>query len=341
MPNSIKSFTERRLNQAFLDELFAKELASAEYGHMIYSPSSSSTKIILKVGRVGLAIGRRGKTIKTLSEKIKEITGEKNIQIEVEALEEPEALAQVMATRLASSLERGRHFRRSAYGTIRRIMSAGALGCQITVSGKITSQRARVENFREGFVAKTGHPAEMFVDRGYAKAKIKRGILGVCVWIMQKDAVLPDAVEIIAEPTHTSREITDTDLDEEFTDLDEQENLEPEEFGDLDISLDDLSELESVESEVDSTIPNEATQALTEELVEAEAVPEELVEVEAVPEELVEVEAVPEELVEAETVPEELVEAETVPEELVEAEAVPEELVEAEAAPEDEKKESK
>ncbi|MEL0164484.1 MAG: 30S ribosomal protein S3 [Candidatus Heimdallarchaeota archaeon] len=284
MPNSIKSFTERRLNQAFLDELFAKELASAEYGHMIYSPSSSSTKIILKVGRVGLAIGRRGKTIKTLSEKIKKITGEKNIQIEVEALEEPEALAQVMATRLASSLERGRHFRRSAYGTIRRIMSAGALGCQITVSGKITSQRARVENFREGFVAKTGHPAEMFVDRGYAKAKIKRGILGVCVWIMQKDAVLPDAVEIIAEPTHTSREITDTDLDEEFTDLDEQENLEPEEFGDLDISLDDLSELESVESEVDSTIPNEATQALTEELVEAEAVPEELVEAEAVPE---------------------------------------------------------
>ena len=304
MPNSIKSFTERRLNQAFLDELFAKELASAEYGHMIYSPSSSSTKIILKVGRVGLAIGRRGKTIKTLSEKIKKITGEKNIQIEVEALEEPEAFAQVMATRLASSLERGRHFRRSAYGTIRRIMSAGALGCQITVSGKITSQRARVENFREGFVAKTGHPAEMFVDRGYAKAKIKRGILGVCVWIMQKDAVLPDAVEIIAEPTHTSREITDTDLDEEFTDLDEQEILEVEEFADLDISLDDLSELESVESEVDSTIPNEATQALTEELVEAEAVPEELVEAEALTEELVEAEAVPEELVEAEAVPE-------------------------------------
>ena len=321
MPNSIKSFTERRLNQAFLDELFAKELASAEYGHMIYSPSSSSTKIILKVGRVGLAIGRRGKTIKTLSEKIKKITGEKNIQIEVEALEEPEAFAQVMATRLASSLERGRHFRRSAYGTIRRIMSAGALGCQITVSGKITSQRARVENFREGFVAKTGHPAEMFVDRGYAKAKIKRGILGVCVWIMQKDAVLPDAVEIIAEPTHTSREITDTDLDEEFTDLDEQEILEPEEFADLDISLDDLSELESVESEVDSTIPNEATQALTEELTEAEVVPEELVE--------------------AEAVPEELVEAEAVPKELVEAEAVPEELAEAEKAAEDEKKETK
>jgi len=321
MPNSIKSFTERRLNQAFLDELFAKELASAEYGHMIYSPSSSSTKIILKVGRVGLAIGRRGKTIKTLSEKIKKLTGDKNIQIEVEALEEPEAFAQVMATRLASSLERGRHFRRSAYGTIRRIMSAGALGCQITVSGKITSQRARVENFREGFVAKTGHPAEIFVDRGYAKAKIKRGILGVSVWIMQKDAVLPDAVEIIAEPTHTSREITDTDLDEEFTDLDEQENLEVEEFADLDISLDDLSELESVESEVDSTIPNEATQALTEELTEAEALPEELTE--------------------AEALTEELTEAETLPEELTEAEALPEEVVEEEKAAEDEKKESK
>jgi len=231
------------LDQTFLDEFFAKELASAEYGHMVYSPSSSVTKITLKVGRVGLAIGRRGKTIKSLSDKVKEMMNDQNIQIEVEALDEPEIFAQVMAARLASSLERGRHFRRSAYGTIRRIMASGALGCQITVSGKITSQRARVENFREGFVAKTGHPAEIFVDKGYAKAKIKRGILGITVWIMQRDAVLPDAVEIIAEPTHTTREIIHDDLDEEFDDLDNEEEFEEESFDDLEDDFDDLEEL--------------------------------------------------------------------------------------------------
>lgn len=258
MPNSIKNFTERRLNTTFLDEYFKKMLASAEYGYMIFQPSSSATKITLKVGRVGLAIGRRGKTIKALSEGVKSILGNDNVQIEVEALDEPEIFPQVMAQRLASSLERGRHFRRSAYGTIRRIMASGALGCEITVSGKITSQRARVENFREGFVAKTGDPATKYVVRGYAAAKIKRGTLGVTVLIMVPDAILPDAVEIIAEPTHTSREIIreGVETDEEILSLEDSPDEQfEEEFG-------DLEELEPTTSE---EIPDEAIKALEEE----------------------------------------------------------------------------
>lgn len=262
MPNSIKNFTERRLNTTFLDEYFKKTLASAEYGYMIFQPSSTSTKITLRVGRVGLAIGRRGKTIKILSEGAKKILGHDKVQIEVEALEEPEIFPQVMAQRLASSLERGRHFRRSAYGTMRRIMASGALGCEITVSGKITSQRARVENFREGFVAKTGDPALKYVARGYSAAKIKRGTLGVTVLIMVPDAVLPDAVEIIAEPTHTSREIIfEEDQVEEMLSLedDEEEDLD-EEFGDL----------EELDASKDEEMPDEAIQALEEEEEEEE-----------------------------------------------------------------------
>lgn len=256
MPNSIKNFTERRLHTTFLDEYFKEKLASAEYGYMVFQPSSNVTKITLKVGRVGLAIGRRGKTIKQLSIDAKRILGHDRVQIEVEPLDDPESYPQVMAQRLASSLERGRHFRRSAYGTMRRIMSTGALGCEITVAGKITSQRARVENFREGFVAKTGEPAEEFVKVGRAYAKIKRGTLGITVLIMVPDAVLPDAVEIIAEPTHTSREIT-READEELSeDLDATTDEVPieDEFG-------DLEELDTSEND----IPEEAVKALDEE----------------------------------------------------------------------------
>ncbi|MHA2503181.1 MAG: 30S ribosomal protein S3 [Candidatus Kariarchaeaceae archaeon] len=264
MPNSIKSFTQRRMDKVFLDEYFAEELASAEYGYMIYNPSSSVTKITLKVGRVGLAIGKRGQTIKKVSTSVKEILGHENVQIEVEGLDDPEIFPQVMAARLASSLERGRHFRRSAYGTMRRIMASGALGCQITVSGKITSQRARIENFKEGFVAKTGHPVELFVRKGYSKAKIKRGILGITVWIMLPDSVLPDHVDIIAEPTHTSREIIRED-DEDFTDLDQDEEFtEFEEDFDEEEEFDDLESLEEVDAATDEDIPDEALAALEE-----------------------------------------------------------------------------
>ncbi|MHA2033586.1 MAG: KH domain-containing protein [Candidatus Kariarchaeaceae archaeon] len=237
MPNSIKNFTERRLHTTFLDEYFKEKLASAEYGYMIYQPSSSVTKITLKVGRVGLAIGRRGKTIKELSISAKRILGHDRIQIEVEPLDDPESYPQVMAQRLASSLERGRHFRRSAYGTMRRIMGTGALG--------------------EGFVAKTGEPAEKFVKIGRAYAKIKRGTLGISVYIMIPEARLPDAIEIIAEPTHTSREIireSDEELTEDlYTEGEEVDAPIEDEFG-------DLEELDATEDE----IPKDAVKALNE-----------------------------------------------------------------------------
>ncbi|MDH5646551.1 MAG: 30S ribosomal protein S3 [Candidatus Heimdallarchaeota archaeon] len=254
MPNSIKNFTERRLNTTFLDEYFKDKLAPAEYGYMIYQPSSTVTKIVLKVGRVGLAIGRRGKNIMMISSDVKKILNNPNVQIEVEALEEPEIYPQVMAARLAASLERGRHFRRSAYGTIRRIMASGALGCQISVSGKITSQRARVENFREGFVAKTGDPATKWVLIGKSTAKIKRGTLGITILIMKPESILPDFVEITADPSHTSREILKERDDEDEFLLDDYEGTETidEEFGDLE------------ELETSNEIPRVASEALEE-----------------------------------------------------------------------------
>ena len=261
MPNSIKNFTERRIHTTFLDEYFRDKLASAEYGYMLFQPSSSVTKITLKVGRVGLAIGRRGKTIKQLSSEAKRILGHDRVQIEVEALDEPEEYPLVMAQRLASSLERGRHFRRSAYGTMRRIMASGALGCEIIISGKITSQRARVETFREGFVAKTGEPAEKFVVKGQASAKIKRGTLGIYVAIMVRDAVLPDFVEIIQEPTHTTKEITRESDDEDITsEIDATDDM------DVDEQFGELEEL----TEVDDELPEEAKEALDEDLEDLE-----------------------------------------------------------------------
>ncbi len=262
MPNAIKSFTEGRLVQVTLDEYFKDKLGPAEYAYLDYNTAGQQTRITIYANRVGLAIGKRGKNIKMLSEGVRKILNENKVQLEVESVDDPEKYASVMAYRLASSLERGRHFRRTAYGAMRRIMASGALGCEIMISGKITSQRARVENFREGYVAKTGDIAQRYVGKGYATAKIKRGVLGVFVAIMSGDAILPDEVDIIAEPTHTSREITRTsDLIAE--DLVEDTELIEEELG-------EFGELEELSEEFTDEIPEEATAALGEEQDELE-----------------------------------------------------------------------
>ncbi len=218
---------------------------------MKYTHSASGTRVTLQVGRVGYAIGKKGRTIKKLSNDVKKILKTDNVQIEVEQLEDPELNPSVMATRLATALERGRHFRRTAYGTIRRMMAKGAKGVEIIVSGKVTSQRARTEKFRDGFVAKTGDPKRKFVRIGRAVAKIKRGILGVTVLVMVPEASLPDQVHIVAEPTHTSKDIPSEGSDEDWFIDEEEQPMESTEEIDTDILGEEL--------------PPEATEAIEEE----------------------------------------------------------------------------
>ena len=64
-----------------------------------------------------------------------------------------------MASRLVSSLERGWFFRRAGHSTVQNIMDAGARGCIVILSGKITGARHRVEKFQKGHIKYCGETA--------------------------------------------------------------------------------------------------------------------------------------------------------------------------------------
>lgn len=246
MPTT-KDYLLKKYQRNEIDEYLAEELKNAEYGGVELRRTPLGDRVILKVGRVGLAIGGRGRNIHRITEALREQYDLDNPQIEVTEVENPELDARIMAFRLASSLERGRHFRRSAHGIIRRILSVGAKGIEIKISGKITSQRARVETFRAGFVAKAGDPAERYVDIGKATALIRRGLIGIQVRIMRGDAILPDDITIEAEPTSTSM-IVDIGIEEEpeiIEEVSEEVIEELEEFPDIDEELEKITEEES------------------------------------------------------------------------------------------------
>jgi len=96
-----------------------------------------------------------------------------------------------MAKNIASSLERGIHFRRAAYTTLRNIMNAGARGAEIQISGKLTGERAKSLKFTDGFLKHCGEPAIEHV------ASPKPGVLGIKVKIMPPGVKLPDDIEFI------------------------------------------------------------------------------------------------------------------------------------------------
>lgn len=190
-----RKFVQERVKKMMVKEWISKEVKSAGFGGVDVLRTPLGTQVTLFVERPGLVIGKGGRRIKMLTEKLKEF-GLDNPQISVDEVEKPEFNAQLMASLLARALERGWYFRRAGYRFLYRIMEAGAKGCEIQISGKLVSERARTEKFVAGTIIHTGDAAYTAVRKGFDIAVKKLGVLGVTVRIIPPDETLPDEFEI-------------------------------------------------------------------------------------------------------------------------------------------------
>jgi len=190
-----RKFVQERLKKLMVKEWIKDEVRSAGFGGVDILRTPLGTQVTLFVERPGLVIGKGGRRIKALTEKLK-VFGLENPQVSVDEVEKPEFNAQLMASLLARALERGWYFRRAGYRFLYRIMEAGAKGCEIEISGKLVSERARTEKFVAGTIIHTGDPAESMVQKGFDIAVKKLGVLGVSVRIIPPDVTLPDEFEV-------------------------------------------------------------------------------------------------------------------------------------------------
>lgn len=183
-----------------IDEYLAKELDRAGYGKVELHKTPLGHRVVIHAIRLGMVIGKAGKNIKRLTEDLEDLFGLESPQLEVKEIENPDLVARIQAAKLLSQIERGFHFRRAAHAQIRRIMMAGARGVEVLISGKLSSQRARSEAFRAGFVAKAGNPASVYVDEYVGSTALKQGVIGIKVRIMSPLSDLPDEPIFYTKP---------------------------------------------------------------------------------------------------------------------------------------------
>ena len=243
-----KDFVTEGLRRTKIDEYLEKELERAGYGGMDIQVTPLGTMVIVYAERPGMVIGRGGKTVRAITQSLKTKFDLDNPQVEVKEVDVPELNARIMASKIANMLQRGMHFRRVAYSTIRRIMGAGAQGVEVTISGKIRGSRSAVAKFTEGYIKKCGEPATRFVEEGFATAPLKPGVLGIVVRIMPPEAVLPDKVDILAPIAEPVEEIVEEEVAEEEVEevVEAEEDLENvEEIEEVVEAEEDLEELEA------------------------------------------------------------------------------------------------
>lgn len=194
---SERKFVAENIRRVLLKEYLMKTVDRAGFGGVDVQRTPMGTRVTLVVERPGIVIGRRGAAIKSLTKAIEDNYHYDNPQIEVQEVENPNLNAQIMAEKLAFALERGWHFRRAGHSTVRRIMESGARGCLIIISGKLTGERHRTEKFKEGYIKYCGESRLLFVGTGFAVAKLKPGVIGVQVEIMQPGARLPAEIDVM------------------------------------------------------------------------------------------------------------------------------------------------
>lgn len=193
----VKRFITESIKRTEIDEFLQRRLERAGYGGVNLSKTPLGTHVVIYAMRPGLVIGRGGETIKELAAALEENFKLANPQISVSEIEVPEFNAYVIASRVASALQRGVHFRRAGFWALNQVMEAGALGIEIVISGKLRTERARFEKFRAGYFPRCGEPALRYMKKAEAHVQLKPGIIGVRVKIMPPDALFPDKIKII------------------------------------------------------------------------------------------------------------------------------------------------
>lgn len=196
-----RKFISENIKRLLLKENIKDKVKRAGFGGIDIQRTPMGTRVTLVVERPGLVIGKKGSAIKDLTDIIEKDFKFDNPQVEVNEERKPNLNAQIMAFKLAEALERGWHFRRAGHSTVQRIMDAGARGCQVVISGKLTGERHRSEKFTAGNIKYCGDTARIWMDIGYAVAMTKPGIMGVIVKIMNPESKLPDDISILTPKT--------------------------------------------------------------------------------------------------------------------------------------------
>jgi small subunit ribosomal protein S3 len=152
-----------------------------------------SMVVVITVSRPGVVIGRGGTGIEdvkkfivaTMNEVRQKKVKDVKIDIRINEVKNPELSAHLVAGRIAGELERRIPHRRAVQKAIERVMASGALGVKVVLAGRINgAEISRTEKFHQGSV-----PTQTLredVDYSQVPASLKRGYVGVKVWVHRK-----------------------------------------------------------------------------------------------------------------------------------------------------------
>lgn len=179
-----------------LRKYLKESLFKAGISRIFIGRKANQIEIDIHTARPGLIIGKGGREVASIREKLMKRTG-KQVQLNINEESKPEASSMLVAEYIASQLERRVSYRRAMKQAVSKALRAGGKGVKVKCSGRLGgSEIARKEWYRMGRVPL--HTLRAKIDYGFAEAMTLYGKIGVKVWIF-KGEVLGKKAELQAK----------------------------------------------------------------------------------------------------------------------------------------------
>lgn len=190
-----RKFIEDAIARFNVANFLERELDRAGFSKVDIQRTPMVTRIAVEVTTPGKVIGRKGKTIRDLTDAVQREFGIENPQISVVDVRNADLEPRLVAKKVVKLIEMGKNVRRMLHAYLKTIMDAGAMGAEIVASGKIAAKGGRSKSLRvvAGYMPKAGEPARL-VRRAHVTAYPKSGAIGVLVCIVPPGTVFPDKV---------------------------------------------------------------------------------------------------------------------------------------------------
>ena len=166
-------------------EFLKKELDRAGIARIEIERTRDRVRVDIHSARPGIVIGSRGAEAERIRADLEKMT-DKQIQLNILEVKNPESEAQLVAQGIAEQLSGRVAFRRAMRNGLQGAQRAGVKGIRIQVSGRLGgAEMSRSEFYREGRVPL--HTLRANIDYGFYEARTTYGRIGVKVWIYKGD----------------------------------------------------------------------------------------------------------------------------------------------------------
>jgi len=179
--NSYKKFIEQDM---LIREFLMKKFKEAHIDSIAVERGAKDMTITILAAKPGFIIGRGGESLDALRKEIERnfLQMSLKVKLNIKEVKNPALSAQVLATTMASELERRIPFRRVMKQGIERSMKAGAKGVKVRMSGRLNGvEIARTEKLAAGTVPLLTLRSD--VDYAFVEANTIYGKIGIKVWM--------------------------------------------------------------------------------------------------------------------------------------------------------------